>query len=649
METARLADRQPQVQVVASRASADARPPLAKRCTISNLVQRPPVNIEFHDLKFTTHTSAGEPRNILNSISGRFLSGELSCIIGPSGAGKTTLMNALVGYLNSGLSGTIQTNGQPRNLRLFHKLSCYIMQDDLLQPRITALEAMTIAAELKLGGEMSTRQKQLAVDEIMETLGLTPCRNTRTERLSGGQRKRLAVALELVNNPPVIFLDEPTTGLDIVAMKHLVEVLQLLARGGRTVVCTVHTPSASLFQQFDHVYVVSAGNCVYQGAAHQLVPFLEDSELSCPKHYNPADFVLECLTPDNVKTMSANISNGKLCKSSSEPAKHVSSYRTDDSTNSLLDAAHGHAAALTDSEFATSFWTQLSVLSRRMMVQSWRNKIGLAIQMLHAIISATFLGGIFLNVGDNVTRPFENFKFCIGVLVYFMFTHFMVPILLYPNDLLIMKREFFNRWYGLKSYYIALTVSTLPYQWLCGVVFATICYLLSGQPMDWSRYAWFLGTGLVTGMCSEGYGLVLGTLFSVTNGSTLGTFSLAPMLVLAVYGMGYGKEVEPMYAYLMQLSYLRFGLVGIALSLYSGDRPPMHCDDNKVPYCHYSNPKLLLRDLGMEGLSSHVQILNLVVYLVLFRLTAYLALRYRLTVGLSSRLRNYVRKILRHK
>lgn len=74
------------------------------------------------------------------------------------------------------------------------------------------------------------------------------------------------------------------------AMKHLVEVLQLLARGGRTIVCTVHQPSASLFQQFDHVYVLCSGSCVYQGAAQQLVPFLESCQMNCPKHYNPADF-----------------------------------------------------------------------------------------------------------------------------------------------------------------------------------------------------------------------------------------------------------------------------------------------------------------------------------------------------------------------
>lgn len=107
---------------------------------------------------------------------------------------------------------------------------------------------------------------------------------------------------------------------------------------------------------------------------------------------------------------------------------------TSGSANSLIDAAHAQAVALTDSEFATSFWVQLCVLLRRMFLQTWRNKIGLTIQMMHAIISASFLGGIFLDIGDNVTRPFENFKFCIGVLVYYMYTHFMVPILLCECD-----------------------------------------------------------------------------------------------------------------------------------------------------------------------------------------------------------------------
>jgi len=78
------------------------------------------------------------------------------------------------------------------------------------------------------------------------------------------------------------------------------------------------------------------------------------------------------------------------------------------------------------------------------------------------------------------------------------------------------------------------------------------------------------------------------------NGSVVGPFSLAPLLVLSVYGMGYGKSMQPIFEYMMNLSYLRFSLVGFAVSLYSNDRPFMHCED-EVLYCHYKDPKLLLR------------------------------------------------------
>lgn len=179
-------------------------------------------------------------KTILNGLNGEFRAGELTAIMGPSGAGKSTLLDILTGYTTNLASGTITINGHARDLKRFRGQAAYIMQDDLLQMHITVWEAMHFSVNLKIGSQLKRAEKKqrvstratspsieksieqlnctiidcfvsfVQIQEILEAIGLYENRNTKTGELSGGQRKRLAIALELVDNPQVMAFDEPT-------------------------------------------------------------------------------------------------------------------------------------------------------------------------------------------------------------------------------------------------------------------------------------------------------------------------------------------------------------------------------------------------------------------------------------------------------
>ncbi|KAB7501617.1 ABC transporter G family member 22 [Armadillidium nasatum] len=167
------------------------------------------INLKFSELTYDVPKDK-ESKRILKGVSGRFLSGQISAILGPSGAGKTTLMNILAGHKKMKISGEILVNGKPRCLKSFQKQSCYIMQDEHLLKYLTVQESMDAAAALKIGKSCQDLSVKSTIDEILSALGLEETKDTRVSNLSGGERKRLSIAFEFLSKPPIMFLDEPT-------------------------------------------------------------------------------------------------------------------------------------------------------------------------------------------------------------------------------------------------------------------------------------------------------------------------------------------------------------------------------------------------------------------------------------------------------
>ncbi|OXU22442.1 hypothetical protein TSAR_008898 [Trichomalopsis sarcophagae] len=598
-----------------SRMSKDPRVGGRESPALSNVTKMFPVNIEFNELTYTVPTGRKGSKLILRGVSGQFKSGQLTAILGPSGAGKSTLLNVLAGYKCEGAGGLITINGQPRDLKDFKRSSCYIMQEDLVQPKLTVLEAMRFAADLKLGSKATPAARLAIVSEILETLRLNGARDTITERLSGGERKRLSIALELVNNPPVIFLDEPTTGLDEMSSIQCIELLQRVAMNGRTVVCSIHTPSASIFAKFHHVYVVAAGQCAYRGPVSDVVPFLQQVGIECPKHYNPADFIVE-------------VSSGEYGHELIDRMVTKIEQRSPILPNSQNQAA-SECCKISNGMDKISWWEQFSALFRRKMLQFYRDRNYMYLKISLHVFLGFIIGGLFLDIGNDGSKTLFNFGFCFTCLIVFLYIP-MLPVLLhFPQEVQLVKREHFNRWYDLGPYFCALTVSNIPAQLIFCVLYLSMVYPITSQPMEFYRYAMFISTCMVCALIAESMGLAIASTLSIVNGMFVGPAMTVPLMLFAVQGIGDETPLPIYRQIIMYVSYIRYGLEGLIVATYGYGRGKLPCPPEET-YCHYATPRQLLRVMGMEQIVFWVDLLALVVILFLFRALTYYLLRQRL-------------------
>ena len=265
------------------------------------------VTLTWQDVSYSVPVGKGEQRQLLDSISGMAAPGRLVALMGSSGAGKTTLLDVLAGRKNVGtVSGTISLNGQ----RMEHehkRLLGYVEQFDSHIPLQTVREALQFSANLRLPASTPADRKRKAVDETLELLSLTKIADvmvgdSKSGGISPGQRKVLSIGVELIANPPILFLDEPTTGLDSRSALQAMQAIRAVASANHTVVCTIHQPSAELFYMFnDLVLLKSGGRLVYAGPigfrGSEMVSYFQalPGVLPHPPRLNPASWALQLL------------------------------------------------------------------------------------------------------------------------------------------------------------------------------------------------------------------------------------------------------------------------------------------------------------------------------------------------------------------
>lgn len=334
--------------------------------------------VSWRELSYAVVTPAGS-KTLLHGVSGVAQPGRLLALMGASGAGKTTLLDVIVCRKTSGTTdGAICLNGFPQERTSFARLTAYCEQQDMHSPLTTVTEALQFSAALRLPSSVDAGTRACFIDEVTDLLELRPLAGRligmpgEAGMLSPSQRKLLTVAVELVSNAPVLFLDEPTSSLDARAALMVMRVVRRVATTGRTVCTTIHQPSADVFLMFDDVLLMQRGGwTAYFGPLGAdgalLVAYLQGvpGAHPCPAGMNPASWMLDVLS----QTSTDGAALKQLLLDSPRGAESRGALEAASSP------AEGAVAFTFDSLHARTFPAQLAIVLRR-TARSYERSLG---------------------------------------------------------------------------------------------------------------------------------------------------------------------------------------------------------------------------------------------------------------------------------
>ncbi|XP_065904850.1 broad substrate specificity ATP-binding cassette transporter ABCG2-like isoform X1 [Dysidea avara] len=517
------------------------------------------------------------PKMIIKKVSGRMIAG-VNAIMGPSGSGKTSLLDILADRKGGGgITGDIIVNGEPRPNN-FRYASGYVPQDDTVTGTLSVRENIMFSASLQLPSDTTKEDKAEVVDGVVKDLGLSHVADTWigtsfTRGVSGGQRKRTAIAMELIVSPGVLFLDEPTSGLDSTTAISVIKILHDLSRHGRVVIMSIHQPRYSILKLFDTITLLSRGEMIYQGASRAALPYFSSVlDLACEKHNNPADFYLDKIIKSEEIVKDAQSAVTDEAKAIAQPDEdgivnpYAKKYKASEEYAVLkrdLDEILTKAkdiAVTTPPTYAINYAWQFWYVLVRTFKNIIREPSGAITSFVAIIVLALFTGCIFFDLDTTLQGSRDR----AGVLFFSMLNN-ILPALA-GLDLFISERPLFlheNRsgYYAVGSYYVAkVLLDLIPLRIFPATVFCAIVYYMIGLRDGAGHFFFFMLAMLTVTAAGSAQVYSIGSFFR--NYSVANTLALLLLTVEIVFA-GFFITLGSLQAWLAWLQYLciyRFGL-----------------------------------------------------------------------------------------
>ncbi|EXB93333.1 ABC transporter G family member 15 [Morus notabilis] len=454
----------------------------------------------------------GPTKRLLNGLKGYAEPGRIMAIMGPSGSGKSTLLDALADRLsrNVVMTGNILFNGSKK--RLDYGAIAYVTQEDVLLGTLSVRETIAYSANLRLPTSMSKEEVNSIVEETIIEMGLYDCAdrligNWHLRGISGGEKKRLSIALEILTRPCLLFLDEPTSGLDSASAFFVVQTLRNVARDGRTVISSIHQPSSEVFALFDDLFLLSSGETVYFGEAKNAVEFFAEANVPCPSRKNPSDHFLRCINKDFDKVRDTIKGSLKLRDvPQSDPlmnvvtaeirANLVEKYRYSNYATRArariqeLSSINEDRTIETKSGSQASWWKQLTTLVRRSSLNMSRDVGYYWLRIIIYIVVSVCVGTIYFDVGNSYTAIFARAS-CAAFITGFMTFMSIGGFPSFVEEMKVFYKERLNGYYGVSVFILSNFISAFPFLVAITLVTGTITFYTVKFRPEFSHYVFF--------------------------------------------------------------------------------------------------------------------------------------------------------------
>ncbi|GAA5847250.1 hypothetical protein JCM9279_006157 [Rhodotorula babjevae] len=364
----------------------------------------------------------GGTRRLLDGVDGWVKPGTLTALMGVSGAGKTTLLDTLASRFTVGvITGNILVDGNPRD-DSFQRKTGYVQQQDLHLETATVREALQFSALLRQPASTPRAEKLAYVEEILKLLGMDKYADAVVGRLGEGlnveERKRLSIGVEMVAKPELLlFLDEPSSGLDSQTSWSILDLLETLKNNGQAILCTIHQPSAMLFARFDRLlFLARGGRTIYYGAvgdeSHVLREYFErNGSAKFPPGVNPAEFMLEVIGA--APGSHSDIDWHQTWLESPEREAVKEELRQLAANPKVVDKSQQDKWAYT--EFAVPLRSQFWEVQKRVFQQYWRTPVYIYSKATLCTLVALFIGFSFFNAGTSI-QGLQNQLFAVFLL-----------------------------------------------------------------------------------------------------------------------------------------------------------------------------------------------------------------------------------------